>query len=172
MVGLRADGILRSSPLSFRGNMPVRVRPACRGSRDRLSWRRSGRRAERRLRMDAITREDRPVVQVRRTHEGTSVIAAQIRGARAILGWTQPYLAARVGLAVRSIASIEAGQAIPRGGTRDRLRAVFADEGIAFRHFGSHWELAVSRGFSRSFPRWAEEPDRKEPAVPDPADRR
>jgi transcriptional regulator with XRE-family HTH domain len=71
----------------------------------------------------------------------SKVEAAQIRGARAMLGWTQNDLAARSGVAKRSIAGLELEASIPKPETMARLVATLAAGGIEFRNADT--EVAV-----------------------------
>lgn len=88
------------------------------------------------------------VIQIRRRTAASDGVAPQIRGARAVLGWTQPQLAERVGLAVRSIVNLEAGACIPRKATWKKFLTTFATEGITIRHCGCGWKLVVSHARS------------------------
>ncbi|MBY0253920.1 MAG: helix-turn-helix domain-containing protein [Methylobacterium organophilum] len=71
----------------------------------------------------------------------SKVEPAQIRGARAMLGWTQNDLAARSGVAKRSIAGLELEASTPKPETMARLVATLAAGGIEFRNADT--EVAV-----------------------------
>jgi transcriptional regulator with XRE-family HTH domain len=64
----------------------------------------------------------------------TKIEPSQIRGARAMLGWTQDYLAARSGVPKRSIAGFELESSRLRPETLQRLVACLAKGGIEFRN--------------------------------------
>lgn len=68
--------------------------------------------------------------------------AAQIRAARAILGWSQTEAAEKFGLARASLAPIERGESIPRRSNIDRIIEVLAAHGISL--------VADEKGFSVS----------------------
>ena len=57
---------------------------------------------------------------------------AQCRAARALLGWNQDKLAAKVGVAVKTIRSFESGRRKPLGITRAAIRQALEQAGIEF----------------------------------------
>lgn len=61
-----------------------------------------------------------------------SISPAQIRAARALLGWSQADLAQRVNIARRTLAYFESGERHPHKSTVRGIREVFEAEGIAF----------------------------------------
>lgn len=61
-----------------------------------------------------------------------TITAAQIRGARGILNWTQGDLAERTEISATSIGSIESGATQPRESTLTVIQKVFEDAGIEF----------------------------------------
>lgn len=58
--------------------------------------------------------------------------AAQIRAARALLGWTQTELAERSGLSLPSLSAIETTQVSPRRSTVARIVRALEDAGVIF----------------------------------------
>jgi DNA-binding XRE family transcriptional regulator len=76
--------------------------------------------------------------------------SAKIRGARAILGWSQSDLAERVGLTQRSIYRLEQTGSEARPATALALEHVFERNGIQFEKlpeggFSIHVQLPVKR---------------------------
>ncbi len=61
---------------------------------------------------------------------------AQIRAARAMLSWSQNALAAKAGLHVNALRSIESGSSKARTRTDQRLRQAFEKSGVAFHGTG------------------------------------
>lgn len=61
-----------------------------------------------------------------------AVTSAQVRAARAILGWTQAKLAKRAGLSPRTTATFEAGKTLTHSDTNDQIRNCLEAEGISF----------------------------------------
>ncbi|MHC2109123.1 helix-turn-helix transcriptional regulator [Methylobacterium sp. CM6246] len=61
------------------------------------------------------------------------IVPAQIRAARAMLGWTQEELAARSGISKRSILSLEIEETIPKEETKTRVVRSLEAAGIEFR---------------------------------------
>ena len=57
---------------------------------------------------------------------------AQIRAARALLGWTQAELAAKAGISTNALNNIERGAADPRLSTVNAIRKALEDAGIEF----------------------------------------
>ena len=60
------------------------------------------------------------------------LVGAQVRAARALLGWSQEELAQRSELNRRTIALFEEGKSVPYSKTDDRLRQTFEASGVAF----------------------------------------
>ncbi len=60
------------------------------------------------------------------------ITASQIRGARAILGWSQDELAEKSHLSIATIRKIETGHISPRGKTNDDIRGTFENAGLEF----------------------------------------
>ncbi|HWX46900.1 MAG TPA: helix-turn-helix transcriptional regulator [Roseomonas sp.] len=60
------------------------------------------------------------------------VTPAQIRAARALLGWSRNQLAAACGVTVRTLDRLEAGKKEPSRRTAMAVRAALEDAGIAF----------------------------------------
>src|SRR5262249_38394547 len=58
--------------------------------------------------------------------------AAQIRAARAVLGWSQTDLGERTGVTQRAIYRVENGATAPRQLTRLRIERAFGEAGVAF----------------------------------------
>lgn len=61
-----------------------------------------------------------------------TITAAQIRGARGVLNWTQGDLADRTDISATSIGSIESGATQPRESTLAIIQKAFEDAGIEF----------------------------------------
>lgn len=61
-----------------------------------------------------------------------TITTAQIRGARAVLNWSQTDLADRTGISATSIGSIENGQSSPRANTLQTIQKTFEKAGIEF----------------------------------------
>jgi transcriptional regulator with XRE-family HTH domain len=61
-----------------------------------------------------------------------TITAAQIRGARGLLNWSQADLSDRTGISATSIGSIENGSTSPRESTIANIRATFEYGGIEF----------------------------------------
>lgn len=61
-----------------------------------------------------------------------TITAAQIRGARGVLNWTQGDLAERTDISATSIGSIENGSTQPRESTLATIQRVFEEAGIEF----------------------------------------
>ncbi|MCE4225013.1 helix-turn-helix transcriptional regulator [Methylobacterium sp. C25] len=70
------------------------------------------------------------MVLVRRPKTADAAVARLVRGARAMLAWSQTELAERSGVAARTLANIETGRRVPRDGTVERLAVAFAQAGI------------------------------------------
>lgn len=68
----------------------------------------------------------------------------QCRMARAGLGWSLDDLASASGIARRSIARFEAGEAV-RPETSETLRQTFVKEGVAFQNGGARIGVSVKR---------------------------
>jgi transcriptional regulator with XRE-family HTH domain len=64
------------------------------------------------------------------------ITAAQIRAARALIGWKQTDLAAKSGVSEISIKNIERGHTDPRSSTLGALQAAFDKAGIVFLEAG------------------------------------
>jgi transcriptional regulator with XRE-family HTH domain len=65
-----------------------------------------------------------------------SISAAQIRAARAYLGWTQEKLAEATGLSAKTIYNLELGNISPRSETNNVVFQVLRDKGIEFLESG------------------------------------
>ena len=61
-----------------------------------------------------------------------TMTAAQLRAARALINITQEELAARAGVAAKTIASFEAEGRVPREATLVKLQASLEGEGVVF----------------------------------------
>ncbi|MGM4905993.1 helix-turn-helix domain-containing protein [Tardiphaga sp. 866_E4_N2_3] len=64
------------------------------------------------------------------------VTPAQMRAARAWLGWSQDELSARAGISKRSIARYELGRSVPYTDTLVALQRTFESAGIRFEFVG------------------------------------
>ena len=71
-------------------------------------------------------------------YTGAMITPAQIRAARAMLGWKQTDLAAQAGVSEISIKNIERGTTDPRGSTLAKLQAAFEAAGVHFLDPGQH----------------------------------
>jgi transcriptional regulator with XRE-family HTH domain len=60
------------------------------------------------------------------------ITAAQIRAARALLGWKQTELATAAGVSEISIKNIERGATDPRSSTLNAIEAAFGKAGVIF----------------------------------------
>ena len=75
------------------------------------------------------------------------VFAAKLRTARAILGWTQSDLAARVHLTQRSIHRLEQGQSEPKHATVRAFERLWQETGVIFKdRDDGGFEVAVAGG--------------------------
>jgi transcriptional regulator with XRE-family HTH domain len=75
------------------------------------------------------------LVAVRSTHEypaATMITGAQIRAARALIGWKQSELAERSGISEISIKNIERGATDPRASTLQSIQAAFDRADVVF----------------------------------------
>ncbi|MBB3903956.1 helix-turn-helix domain-containing protein [Methylobacterium brachythecii] len=61
-----------------------------------------------------------------------AAVAMQVRAARSLLSWSQADLAARAGVATRSVADLETQTTRPRRETLTKLKSVLIDAGIRF----------------------------------------
>lgn len=77
----------------------------------------------------------------------TAVTREQVRAARGWLYWSQSDLAARSGVAQRTIALYEAGRTVPHDDTLRKIRAALEDAGARFQFVGMR-----ARGMSIVFP--------------------
>jgi len=82
--------------------------------------------------------------------------AAKVRGARAILGWSQKELAEKVGLTQKSVYRIEQGSVDVRHSTAALLEDAFVGEGIHFEQLGYGGFRIVVSG------QWAKGEEREE----------
>lgn len=60
------------------------------------------------------------------------ITPAQIRAARALIGWKQSELASASGVSEISIKNIERGATDPRGSTLSAIQKAFTDAGVVF----------------------------------------
>lgn len=60
------------------------------------------------------------------------ISAAQVRAARAWLGWSQEFLANKAGVSKRAVVRAESGASQPHATTSERLRTALEAEGISF----------------------------------------
>jgi DNA-binding XRE family transcriptional regulator len=65
------------------------------------------------------------------------VTAAQVRGARGLLGWSQQQLAEKAGLVRRTIASIEAADTRVSNESLGAVRSALENEGVVFTDPGA-----------------------------------
>lgn len=66
------------------------------------------------------------------TYPAAMITPAQIRAARALIGWKQSDLSSRSGVSEISIKNIERGATDPRGSTLAAIQKAFAEAGVAF----------------------------------------
>jgi transcriptional regulator with XRE-family HTH domain len=71
------------------------------------------------------------------TYGAFMIDSAQIRAARALLGWKQTDLAERSGVSEISIKNIERGATDPRRSTLDAIQQAFESAGLVFLERGS-----------------------------------
>ena len=81
--------------------------------------------------------------------ESLKVHAAQVRAARALLGWSQAELSRRSGLAKRSIANLELAATRPYGSTLRILKRTFTDAGVAYAVTGRRIQVTLNIDASR-----------------------
>ena len=60
------------------------------------------------------------------------ITAAQLRAARAFVGWTREELAAASGTTARTLARLEAGQTVARASTAHAIKEAFLAAGVTF----------------------------------------
>jgi len=61
---------------------------------------------------------------------------AQIRAARALIGWTQTQLAKAAGVSALSIKNIEAGKTDPKSSTLNAIQSAFEKQNVVFLDAG------------------------------------
>lgn len=66
------------------------------------------------------------------TYPADMISPAQIRAARALIGWKQSDLAAKSGISEISIKNIERGATDPRSSTLSAVQAAFLKAGVVF----------------------------------------
>jgi DNA-binding XRE family transcriptional regulator len=76
-----------------------------------------------------------------------SLLAAQIRAARALLGWSQGYLAQGIGVSRPTIAALEAGKREPHPTTLFVLMSELAAAGIVFTERGVEFRKWPARPY-------------------------
>ncbi len=86
--------------------------------------------------------------------------AAKLRTARAVLGWSQSELGARVGLTQRAIHKLEQGDTEPRRATVCAIEEIWRAEGLEFEELdGASFRVTVrSLVLDRSAPRQKSRP--------------
>jgi transcriptional regulator with XRE-family HTH domain len=65
-------------------------------------------------------------------HDTRALFAAQLRAARAALGWSQTDLGEKTGVTQRAIYKVENAATEPRQLTRRRIEKAFGDAGVEF----------------------------------------
>ena len=73
------------------------------------------------------------------------LLARQVRGARAVLGWSQTELADRIGLTQPAIHKIEQGRGDLKHSTFVALERLFMAEGVTFETTQSGFKIVVKR---------------------------
>ncbi len=66
------------------------------------------------------------------TYRPDVITPAQIRAARALIGWNQTELATASGVAVISVKNIERGATDPRSSTLAAIQTAFSEAGVVF----------------------------------------
>ena len=66
------------------------------------------------------------------SENGTEVVAAQYRAARALLGWSQDRLVAMSGVPKRTVVRLEIGEGAPQRRTLAAVRAALEAAGVEF----------------------------------------
>lgn len=74
-----------------------------------------------------------------------TMTAAQLRAARALINITQEELAARAGVAAKTIVSFEAEGRVPREATLVKLRAALESDGVVFVESDAGLGIFLSR---------------------------
>lgn len=69
-------------------------------------------------------------------YDSAMIDAAQMRAARALLGWRMEDLAARANVSLASIKNIERGATDPRASTLRAIQTAFEDAGVQFVESG------------------------------------
>lgn len=69
-------------------------------------------------------------------YESDMIDAAQMRAARALLGWRMEDLSAKAGVSLASIKNIERGVTDPRASTLKAIQAAFEEAGLMFLEEG------------------------------------
>jgi transcriptional regulator with XRE-family HTH domain len=77
-------------------------------------------------------KHSKPDMRSNGAQDARQLFAAQIRAARAVLGWSQTDLGERTGVTQRAIYRVENGATEPRQLTRLRIEKAFDDAGVAF----------------------------------------
>lgn len=72
----------------------------------------------------------------RATHPAYMITPAQIRAARALLGWKQSDLAGKSGISEIAIKNIERGATDPRSSTLNAIQTAFDAGGVVFLDVG------------------------------------
>lgn len=75
---------------------------------------------------------------------GADISPAQLRAARAWIGWSQDELANRSGVSKHSIARYEQGRSIAYDGTLTKLRSALEAAGIHFHFDGAEKGVSAS----------------------------
>jgi transcriptional regulator with XRE-family HTH domain len=76
-----------------------------------------------------------------------SLLVAQIRAARALLGWSQGYLAEGIGVSRPTVADLEASQRTPHPATLFVLMSELAAAGIVFTETGVEFRKWPARPY-------------------------
>src|ERR1022692_1166638 len=71
------------------------------------------------------------------TAENERITTAQVRAARALLGWNQQELSNRAKVAASTVADFERGKRTPVSNNLDAIRAALESNGIAFQSGGA-----------------------------------
>jgi transcriptional regulator with XRE-family HTH domain len=81
----------------------------------------------------------------RKGERNGKIEVAQLRAARAMLGWSQHDLSSRSGISARTIAAVELVTVKPKAETLQRLVACLQDAGIRFSRTREFWPQIALR---------------------------
>jgi len=79
---------------------------------------------------------------------GADILPAQLRAARAWLGWSQDELAARSGVSKHAIARYEQGRSLAYDGTLAKLKSALEAAGIRFHFDGTTKGISAAMAYN------------------------